>query len=180
MLRTISFFVVIILLLSGVLYGIMQNRSQIINQEDSKEEVFIPEEITENVEEKIEEVDRESEIESPVVVSLEDYVWVWKQTVMNKDDDVTNPNKPGVFSLTFEDGRVFGKTDCNNFSGGYKIENERITFEPFMSTLMYCEESQEGEFMKMVSDSTSFMFDQNGNLILLIKYDSGSVLFEKE
>ena len=111
--------------------------------------------------------------------SLEGFVWIWEQTIMN-NDDIINPNNPGVFSLTFEDGKVFGKTDCNNFSGSYQTQNNRILFTPFVSTLMYCEGSQENQFAQMISNSDSFMFDGDGNLILLIKFDSGSVIFTKQ
>lgn len=113
--------------------------------------------------------------------SINDSVWVWKETQMN-NGTIVKPKKPGVFTLTFtEQGNVSGNTDCNNFGGTYTAgANRTLSFGPFMSTLMFCEGSQEAQFSKMVSDSTSFTFNAQGDLILLIKFDSGSVIFTKK
>jgi hypothetical protein len=48
------------------------------------------------------------------------------------------------------------------------------------STLMYCEGSQESEFIRMVSSANQVFFDSNNNLVLLLPYDSGSVMFIKK
>ncbi len=97
------------------------------------------------------------------------------------DDTVVTPKKAGAYSLTFtKDGNVSGDTDCNDFSGTYKVDSDNmITFGPFMSTLMFCEGSQETEFSNFVSQSNQVFFDTSGNLVLLLPYDSGSVMFKK-
>jgi heat shock protein HslJ len=106
--------------------------------------------------------------------------WIWEKTVMN-DDTVVTPKKQGDFSLTFtNDGKVYGTTDCNGFGGSYDLDSENgVTFGPFMSTLMYCDGSQEAIFMKYVSESNQVFFTDEGNLVLLLPYDSGSVIFRK-
>jgi heat shock protein HslJ len=110
---------------------------------------------------------------------IKKYIWVWQETQLN-DGSVITPNTSDVFSVTFDnEGNVSGATDCNGFGGTYKLDKQMIEFGPFIQTLMYCEGSQEQEFVRMISDSTSYTFDQEDNLILLIKYDSGSVLFKK-
>jgi heat shock protein HslJ len=107
--------------------------------------------------------------------------WVWQETQMN-DGSVLRPTKPGEYALVFnQDNTVFGDTDCNNFSGDYSAgEGNTLTFGPFMSTLMFCEGSQETEFSQAVSESNQFIFTPVGDLVLLIKFDSGSVIFKKE
>jgi heat shock protein HslJ len=106
--------------------------------------------------------------------------WVWDKTQMN-DDSVITPKKPGVFSITLTaDGKISGKTDCNGFFGSYQLGTDGfITFGPLASTMMYCEGSQEAIFMKQINDSNQYLLDPSGNLVLLIKYDSGSILFKK-
>lgn len=106
--------------------------------------------------------------------------WIWEKTVMN-DDTTILPNKVDAFSVTFtEDGNVSGTTDCNGFGGSYNVGlGNTITFGPFMSTLMFCEGSQEAVFSKNVSDSNMVFFTEEGNLVLLLPYDSGSVIFKK-
>lgn len=112
--------------------------------------------------------------------SLTGATWAWTETIMN-DDTVIAPRQAGAFTLTFENGRVSGTTDCNGFSGSYGISaGNTLSFGPFMQTLMYCEGSQEAEFVRMVSDSSHFMFTAEGNLVLLLKFDSGSVMFERQ
>lgn len=103
--------------------------------------------------------------------------WVWVSTLMNDETEIF-PKKKDAFTLTFKDDGTFSlTTDCNSGGGSYTIDKERVTFGPMFSTLMFCDGSQEAEFMKMVSDSTSYHFTSKGELILDIKFDSGSVIF---
>jgi heat shock protein HslJ len=103
--------------------------------------------------------------------------WVWVSTLMNDGTTVT-PKQKEAFTATFgPDGTISLTTDCNGAGGTYAVEGNRITFGPFASTLMFCDGSQEGEFLRSVSDSTSYHFTSKGELILDIKFDSGTVLF---
>jgi len=68
------------------------------------------------------------------------------------------------FEVTTSENRVFGKTGCNNFSGNYVIAGNEITFTPFISTKMYCEEhvmKVEDAILKAFSGSRKFNFDNN-------------------
>ena len=47
-----------------------------------------------------------------------------------------------------------------------------------MSTQMFCENSQEKDFTKMLTETDSYMFTSKGELVLILKYDSGSVIFK--
>lgn len=86
--------------------------------------------------------------------------WVWEKTYLGTGPtaDIKNPIIPErfeAFTLSFSsDGTVRGTTDCNNFSGTYVIENGQIKFTSLMSTLMYCEGSQEQEFISMIKDGS--------------------------
>lgn len=112
-----------------------------------------------------------------VIEKLTSTSWVWQKTVMN-DDTTIEPMKSGAFSLTFTaDGNVSGTTDCNNFFGAYTLTDTKIVFGPLASTMMFCENSQESVFTRSLENIDSVFFDTNGNLVLLIKYDSGSILF---
>lgn len=105
---------------------------------------------------------------------------MWEKTIMN-DGKIEIPKKANIFSLTFtKDGQVSGTTDCNNFSGSYEVKADgSLTFGPFMSTLMFCEGSQEPIFVNKVSEANQIFFTKEGNLTLLLPYDSGSILFKK-
>ena len=45
------------------------------------------------------------------------------------------------------------------------------------STKMYCESSQEDIFTKMLNETQNYFFTSKGQLVLGLKFDSGSVIF---
>ena len=111
--------------------------------------------------------------------SLTEHTWVWEQTVMN-DGAVIEPAQEGAFTLTFsEEGMISGSTDCNSFSGDYTLDEMTLSTGPLAMTLMYCEGSQEMEFIEMVTTAQFVFFTEEDDLVLLLPYDSGSVLFSK-
>lgn len=115
----------------------------------------------------------------PKRMSLTMKTWDWISTQYN-DGKVVKPLSPTKkFSLTFKDNKTFSATtDCNGVGGEYQIDGNKITFTKMFSTLMYCENSQESDFTKMISDVSSFFFTSKGELIMEIKYDSGTLLFK--
>ena len=110
-------------------------------------------------------------------MTLQMTTWYWVTTVYN-DGTVHTPVKPDVFSLTFgDDGNVNVTTDCNNLRGNVVVDENRIQFGQMMSTRMYCEDSQEQLFSKMLDNISSYFFTDRGQLVLEIKFDSGSMIF---
>ena len=107
--------------------------------------------------------------------------WLWVETKYS-DGKVVKPTKPEMYSVTFDsaDGYVFGTTDCNGFSASYTSGAwGTLSFGPFLSPQMFCEGSQEAEFVRMVAESDRRIFTESGDLVLLLKTDSGSVIFKK-
>lgn len=47
-----------------------------------------------------------------------------------------------------------------------------------MSTLMYCEDSQEAVFSDFIQNTSSYLFTSKGELVLQLKFDSGVVIFK--
>ena len=108
---------------------------------------------------------------------LQSKTWTWERTIYN-NDTVETPNEAGAFTLNFTDeGRVQVTTDCNNMQGGYTVTDNRIEFGQMAATRMYCEGSQEDLFAGMLENVTSYFIDDKGRLILELKYDSGSMIF---
>lgn len=103
--------------------------------------------------------------ESVVLADLTTGIWEWQGTTLNNkapNQEITKPQKPNTFTLKFDtNGNVSGTTDCNSFGGTYTLDGLQITFGPFMSTLMYCEGSQEQEFISMIKDG-SLSYSQDG------------------
>lgn len=109
-------------------------------------------------------------------MSLGMKTWNWVSTTYN-DGKVVFPKKDS-FSITFKNNQFSAKTDCNGVGGEYVLNGNKISFERMMSTLMYCEGSQEADFSKMLSEVQSYLFTQKGELVLEFKMDSGSMVFK--
>lgn len=103
--------------------------------------------------------------------------WNWVSTAYNNEQRVV-PKKENIFSLTFKnDGSFSATTDCNGVGGNYEVNRNQITFSKMISTMMYCEGSQESEFLKMLRDTQSYHFTSKGELVFALKFDSGSFVF---
>ena len=122
-------------------------------------------------------IDFEGEAD-PSRMTLQMHPWTWTSTVFN-NDTAKVPKQAGDFTLSFtEDGQVSGTTDCNSFHGKVTVEKRKIHFgENMAMTRKFCEGSQEMEFIGMLQNVSSFFFTSRGQLIMELKYDSGSMIF---
>ena len=62
-------------------------------------------------------------------------------------------------TITFDDeGKVYGDSGCNRFTGGYKVKGDRITISPLASTMMFCEGKMDAEaaFLNKLQAAVSF------------------------
>lgn len=108
---------------------------------------------------------------------LQSKTWVWESALYNDSREI-KPKTPGSFVITFgEDSKFSVKTDCNSVGGSFVAEDGQISMSDIYMTKMYCEGSQEMEFIKMLENTSSYHFDTEGELILDLKFDSGSVVF---
>jgi heat shock protein HslJ len=113
----------------------------------------------------------------PSRMTLDMKPWVWVSTLLN-DETVVTPKEPGSFVLTFaEDGTFSVQTDCNAMGGKYTVDESSIAFSEIVSTKMYCEGSQEGTFSEYLMNTSQYHFTARGQLILDLKFDSGTVEF---
>lgn len=113
----------------------------------------------------------------PSRMTLDMKSWVWVKALYNDSREVL-PKKAGVFTLDFsKDGRFSVKTDCNSMGGKYSVNGSQISFTEIVSTKMYCAGSQESEFASLLTDTSGYHFTSKGELILDLKFDSGSVVF---
>jgi heat shock protein HslJ/membrane-bound inhibitor of C-type lysozyme len=105
--------------------------------------------------------------------SLVGNIWVWQSSTLS-DGTTLTPNKPGVFTLEFNaEGNVRGTTDCNGFSGQYTQESSNVSSGPFAMTKMFCEGSQEMDFMNLVSGATTVSIEEGAPATLVITAAAG-------
>lgn len=113
----------------------------------------------------------------PSRMTLDMKKWVWISTLYNDEREI-KPKQADRFTITFgKDGRFSATTDCNSASGTYTAGNGLITFGAIAQTKMFCEGSQEMEFITSLQNTSGYHFTSKGELILDLKFDSGSVVF---
>ena len=113
----------------------------------------------------------------PARMTLGMKTWNWISTTYNNDTQV-KPRTASKFSITFKNNGTFSATtDCNSMGGDYAVNGNKISFGKMMSTMMYCDGSQESEFKKMLGEVQSFLFTSKGELVFNLKLGSGSMIF---
>jgi glycine/D-amino acid oxidase-like deaminating enzyme/heat shock protein HslJ len=124
------------------------------------------------------EVVRDFEGEAnPSMMRLDMKKWTWIRALYNDGTEII-PRRAGVFALTLnKDGTFSATTDCNSVGGNYTTNGSQINFGEIFSTLMYCEDSQESDFIKLLENASGFLFTSRGELVLDLKYDSGTATF---
>ncbi len=124
------------------------------------------------------EVLEETNDDLPIVETssgLFDNRWKWIRTEY-LDDEELEPVKDN-FVLSFnEAGTMTSTTDCNSLSGDFVIDGEVLSFGPFMSTLMYCEGSLEGEYGSDLALTNSYRIIGD-ELHLNLNRDFGTMIF---
>jgi heat shock protein HslJ len=114
----------------------------------------------------------------PAAMTLGMKTWNWVETIYS-NGSTTIPRVQNKFTLTFKAPNIFSAaTDCNGVGGEYAINGNKIIFTKMMSTLMYCEVSQEADFSKALSEAQSYHFTSKGELVFDLKFDSGSMIFK--
>lgn len=113
----------------------------------------------------------------PSRMTLDMKAWRWVEVLYNDGTKIA-PKEVEAFSLTFgTDGTFSATTDCNTMGGSYDAEGNLLTFSQIVSTKKYCEGSQEQDFAKLLENTSSYLFTSRGQLILELKYDSGTAEF---
>jgi heat shock protein HslJ len=125
----------------------------------------------------------------PAKMTLGMKKWNWVSTTYN-NGSTTAPRIQNKFILTFKAPNTFSAaTDCNGVGGEYIVGKAAssassvtsvtpITFTKMMSTLMYCDGSQEGDFSKALGEVENYHFTSKGELVFGLKMDSGTMVFK--
>ncbi len=93
--------------------------------------------------------------------------WLLK-SIVNEEGETVVPPRVEIFTITFgTDGRLSGTTDCNNFGGGYTFKDGVLTLGAVAQTLMFCEGSQEQEFIATLKTGSIGVSFKNANTIVL-------------
>lgn len=112
----------------------------------------------------------------PAKMTLGMKTWNWVQTTYKSSATVLP--KVNRFAITFKTDKTFSATtDCNGVGGEYMVNGDKITLSKMMSTVMFCDGSQESEYSKMLSEVQSYHFTSKGELVFDLKA-GGSMVFK--
>jgi heat shock protein HslJ len=105
--------------------------------------------------------------------------WLWlayHDTAGIAEITVADPSKYAVKFLA--DGTAQIKADCNSASSYFTLDGGRLTFAPGPMTLAECESgSLYAAFLEKLSDVATYVFSDDGYLILNLKMDVGNMIF---
>jgi len=102
-------------------------------------------------------------------------------------EQISGAEPAGLAGLTravtvqFEDGQARGFSGCNNFSGGYRLEGDRLQLGQLASTMMACPEpamAVENAFQAAFAGALQYTVD--GDRLTLSAASGGSLSFTRE
>ena len=112
---------------------------------------------------------------------LEDIKWML--TSYGPEGNLKNPLPDTQVTATFdsETKEVGGNAGCNHYSGGYRVDGDKLTIEgPFAVTEMWCGEEkddQEKEYIDILLDAASYEVDGD---VLIIHSGNNVLNFERD
>lgn len=113
----------------------------------------------------------------PTIMRLNMKQWTWLRTEFTDGTSFT-PKRADAFTITFGDDNGFSATtDCNSMGGRYTGTRDTLTLSEILSTLMYCDGSEESEFSRMLSEVERYHFTSKGELVFELKNNVGSAYF---
>jgi heat shock protein HslJ len=78
--------------------------------------------------------------------------------------------EPGKVTMTFLEGRVSGRSGCNQYSGSAEYGRSKLKVGPLISTKMACMANgvmqQESEFLATLQNATTYAFRSDDSLIV--------------
>ncbi|NAS88762.1 hypothetical protein C4E24_03350 [ANME-1 cluster archaeon AG-394-G21] len=104
----------------------------------------------------------------------------WTLTSFIEGDDVQSPIQNTTITAYFENGSINGNAGCNNYFGGYTIDDNKINISKYLgSTRMYCDPEekmqQEYLYLEMLGNVTTYTIE--GNQLTLSTDDNVSLVY---
>ncbi len=110
--------------------------------------------------------------------------WYWLAFQDSADGAESNDiivSDPTRYTLEFlADGIAQIQADCNSASSQISLEGSSLTFAPGPMTLAECEPgSLYNEYLARLGDVVTYVFAEDGNLVLNLKVDAGNMIFSR-
>ncbi len=105
-------------------------------------------------------------------------VWEWQRTEMSNDTIITVTH-PVSYTIQFkEDGAAVVRADCKRAMGKFTDENGSLTIELGATTKNICKgDSLADEFLEELGYAATYVFDEDGDLVINMQMDGGNIVF---
>jgi heat shock protein HslJ len=108
--------------------------------------------------------------------------WAWvafQDAASGAESNDIVVSDPERYTLTFlADGTYEIEADCNQGQGTYTAEGGGLTIDPGPITLALCgPDSDADAFLNLLDNVVTYVFDDNGNLVLNLWADAGDMIF---
>lgn len=106
-------------------------------------------------------------------------VWQWTAFEDSSGENNIEVGDPASYLLTlWPDGSYNIKADCNVGGGSYELDGSSLIINPGFSTLAACPpDSLSDNFTRLLFDARTYVFDDDGNLVLNLMADAGNMVF---
>jgi heat shock protein HslJ len=104
--------------------------------------------------------------------------WMWRE-FQGSAGDVTAPQNPEKYTLTFKEGDLVEiQADCNLVEGTYRAEGGSLLIQPGAPGPALCSPgSLSDRFLQLIGDSTTYLITADSELAISILNDSGILFF---
>ncbi|WP_147819837.1 META domain-containing protein [Salidesulfovibrio onnuriiensis] len=105
-----------------------------------------------------------------------------REWTLEYDGDKPVIDASNVTIVFKDDGKVGGRSGCNNYTGSWKLENGKLSMGPFASTRMMCPGAlmeQETRFLQHLQQATSLDVDKTGALLIFVDGMDKPMLFRE-
>ncbi|MGI5990934.1 MAG: META domain-containing protein [Methanosarcina sp.] len=110
--------------------------------------------------------------------SLIDVKWQWSgfQQSFNSENKTLVPDPENYTLAFFRDGTYYIKADCNSGSGNYNLEEDSLTLDPPVMTLVACgPQSMDSKYLSLLTDVKSAALENEQ--LILYSGDTGQKMF---
>ena len=84
----------------------------------------------------------------------------WVVTAISGKTITSDETAKGLPSINFgENGKLFGSTGCNNYTGFFKLKNNSVSFNPNAMTKIMCPGNVEQNFLIAIRQVTNYKID---------------------
>lgn len=116
--------------------------------------------------------------DQPAAPQLTNTTWLFTQFA-GSDGTVINFAPSELYALLLnDDGTYVATADCKGVQGEYTVDGNALTLGPGASITLYCgDDSYSDQYLTNLSNVVSYVFDDNGGLVLNLAADAGNMSF---